>query len=233
MKRKNKTEAEATTTEPTAFEKTEAKLKSEIARVEAISDPVDRLLEYKALRDATEGTYDQAIADKRTKQDFEGVEVIGFLPVGMVGGGAGAAVAGSALAATVLTGGLAPVAIVPGVAIWAGAMYAGARLGHKFDQHRFNNRTKKLSPEAKVATNMFVMTQDMDKAIKALSSDLVAIEQSPRFAEVKKAFPDVAAVFNQRAADARKQAEIAAKQAAFLGEATPSQSSLRLVKPSI
>lgn len=208
----------------------ESALKAKIEKTENINDPVDRLLAYKALRDATEGTFDQDKADKRTMENFSKAQdsIEGW---GMSSGVAGGVASGFALA-SVLTGGLAAIAIIPGVAVFAGATFAGHKLGKKSAQHKFNNRAKKLSPEKKQATNMFDMTRDMDKKIKALCSDLSAIAQSPRREEVKAAFPAIAAEFNRQAAITAKQAEIAAKQAAFLGQTAPSAAGLRIAKPA-
>jgi hypothetical protein len=208
----------------------ESTLQAKIEEVEKIEDPIDRLLEYKALRDATTGTFDQGKADSRSRAKFKGAEIAGDY-LGFFSGVGGGIAGGTALAATVLTGGLAAVAIVPGVAVLVGATFAGHRLGKRFDQRRFNNRTKKFSPEAKQATNMFVMTQGMDRTIKGLSSNLQAIAQSPRKQEVLDAFPDIAAEFNRQAKNATKQADIAARQAAFLGQPNPAANA-QILKPA-
>ena len=94
--------------------------------------------------------------------------------LGFFGGGAGAYFAGMALA-TALTGGVAAVAIIPAAAVWAGIMFSGNRLGSKFDQHRFNNRTKKLPLwEERQATNMFEMANSIKTTVEGLTNSFLS-----------------------------------------------------------
>jgi len=204
FKRRNKNKAEATTTEPSAFDKTEAKVKAEIARIEKISDPAERLLEYKALKASSEKLYSEDKVIKFTgmfgpggdteqeyiKETRNGLSFLG-------------AVIGFCIGAVTLTGLSAGLALPLAGALVIGGFFTGRKLGKKWGKADFE---KRHTAEQKFATRMHETTRGIGASVFRLTSyfkqdaGLKALKQSPRCEDVKKAFPEIAAEFNRQAA---------------------------------
>ena len=195
----------------------ETALKEKIAEARAMEDPAARLLAFGALRQSTEGTYDEGkakpdrykISQRSNKQGGYG---FGFGALGTLGGGTAGVFAGVAVASA-LTGGLAAVAgVAAGAAVLAGSAIASGVSGTKVGAFIFDHTH---TAEEKHANIMFDLVRDIEGEIARLTEEkkLTSLALSPRVEEIKRAFPDLAKQFNECQ---KAQAKIAAKRAEFL-----------------
>lgn len=166
----------------------EKAIKEKIAEIETTPDPGERLLQYKALKQSCEGSYDREEAENNktnrsydvTDGAFAGAFVGVFPSIG----------AGTAVLLTVATAGIA---IPLGLGIMAGGIGVSALAGRKLGGRKYND-------EKKQAIRIYNLNTEIDKAIEVLTStstqNMEALSQSPHFEEVKKEFPDVAEEFS-------------------------------------
>jgi predicted lipid-binding transport protein (Tim44 family) len=219
-------------TETAAYAGIEAALEEKIRRIKGISDPIEQLFQFKALKDSGEAAYDKKKvlpwgADDKAELKFLKITNRGFF-TGLLGGIA----LGIGLASTaVLTGG---VAVFAWLGFWAAGTAVGALIGRK------RRNSLKSSPEQKHARKMYLLANRIDdgfeaqiRAFKKLTSNfqnewnMNILARSSHFEEIKKAFPDIAPEFNRQAKAAQIQAKadkiqsdwqakIAAQQDVFL-----------------
>lgn len=192
---------------PPEFVAAEAALKAKIEAIQKLSDPAEQLLQYKALRKATTGTYDptkvkesrDVVVDKALGTGTKigiGVGISGFW--GGFFTGVGFIIAGSAL-----TGGIA---VIAGAAAAVGGIATGMIVGKQRGVAKFN----KYTPAEKHATQMDSLAHSIDRALERIVNDytnsdyketkLKALENSPARDEVLKEFPRISSAFNKYAA---------------------------------
>lgn len=166
-------------------------LEERISEIKKISEPGERLLAYKTLKETCEASYDreEARSNRRNQEDNQSN--------GMFLGGMLTGVSGFTGGLVVAVGGFmtAGIAVPLGLAIMALPTATGILAGKKLGSIGYGG-------EKKQALRIYKMNVGIDKAIESLTSspnNMQALFQSPHFAEIKATFPDLADEFNTHA----------------------------------
>ncbi len=219
MARKNNTQDNAA--EIAHFAALEDALKGKIDAAESLTDPAERLLRYKAIREDAMGTYEKNKIAQTKEQSIASTGKNGRLAGGLLGFITGWTTSLTLAASSVVVPLLGAFAAIPLAALFVAAIIVGAKIGKNIGEKRGETKFENHSPEEKYATRMCEMVNEITTALKSLENSftkkekLATLPQNEHFKDIMDAFPKIKAAFNEH----RK---LINKQQALLGQRAPS-----------